>query len=144
MLRDDDATHRPTPEQHVAQLQIPLPPTRLNQENGNDPATGYFVPGPEVSNVGMRMPEFTQADPEPWFNIIDRSFQAAEITSDTTKFGYALTALGLRYTTEVRDIIMSSPVERPYETLKAELIKRLSLLQEHKTRRLLEHEEIVE
>ncbi|XP_018392799.1 PREDICTED: uncharacterized protein LOC108771890 [Cyphomyrmex costatus] len=37
---------------------------------------------------------------------------------------------------------MNPPAERAYETLKTELIKRLSLSQEHKTRRLLEHEEI--
>lgn len=57
---------------------------------------------------------------------------------------YALTAIGPRYgpSIEVRDIIMNPPAKRAYETLKAELIKRLSLSQEHKTRRLLEHEEI--
>ncbi|XP_011705817.1 PREDICTED: uncharacterized protein LOC105461018 [Wasmannia auropunctata] len=96
----------------------------------------------KVSRVGMRMPEFTPADPELWFSIVDRSFQAAGITVDATKFGYALTAIGPRYTVEVRDVIMNSPAENAYETLKAELIKRLSLSQEHKTRRLLEHEEI--
>lgn len=87
------------------------------------------------------MPEFTPTDPELWFNIVDRSFQAAGITVDATKFGYALTALSPSYT-EVRDIIMNLPAEHAYETLKAELITRLSLSQEHKTRRLLEHEEI--
>ncbi|XP_011883650.1 PREDICTED: uncharacterized protein LOC105570811 [Vollenhovia emeryi] len=103
---------------------------------------GFFLPGAEVSRVGMRMPEFTPTDPELWFSIVDRSFQAAGITVDATKFGYALTSIGPRYTTEVRDIIMNPPAERAYETLKAELVKRLSLSQEHKTRRLLEHEEI--
>ncbi|KYN12687.1 hypothetical protein ALC57_15140 [Trachymyrmex cornetzi] len=98
--------------------------------------------GLEVSRVGMRMPEFTPADPELRFNIVDRSFQAAGITSEAMKFGYALTALGPHYTAEVRDIIMNPPAERPYESLKTELVKRLSLSQEHKTRRLLEHEEI--
>lgn len=102
----------------------------------------YLMPGAEVSRVGMRMPEFTPSDPELWFNIVDRSFQAAGITTDMTKFGYAITAIGPRHTLEVRDIIMNPPAERAYETLKNELIKRLSLSQEHKTRRLLEHEEI--
>lgn len=96
----------------------------------------------EVSRVGVRMPEFASSNPELWFKIVDRSFQAAGITVDVTKFRYALTAIGPRYTAEVRDIIMNPPAERAYETLKAEVIKRLSLSQEHKTRRLLEHEEI--
>ena len=64
---------------------------------------------------------------------VDCEFQAAEITVDVTKFRYALTAIEPRYIAEVRDIIMNPPAERPYETLKAELIKRLTLSQERKT-----------
>ncbi|XP_029162611.1 uncharacterized protein LOC114934136 [Nylanderia fulva] len=70
------------------------------------------------------------------------AIQAAGITVDATKFGYALTSIGPNYTAEVRDIIMNPPAEHAYETLKTELVKRLSLSQEHKTWRLLEHEEI--
>lgn len=43
---------------------------------------------------------------------------------------------------EVRDIIMNTPIKRAYKILKTELIKRLSLLQEHKICRLLEHDKI--
>ncbi|KYM76216.1 hypothetical protein ALC53_13243 [Atta colombica] len=50
----------------------------------------HFLPSPEV---GMRIPEFTPANPELWFSIIDRSFQAAGIVVDATKFGYALAAI---------------------------------------------------
>jgi len=98
--------------------------------------------GNEINRIGLRIPEFTPADPELWFSIMDRSFQAAGITTDSTKFGYALTAIGPRYTLEVRDIIMNPPTANAYQTLKTELIKRISLSQEHKTRQLLEHEEI--
>ncbi|XP_071653063.1 uncharacterized protein [Temnothorax longispinosus] len=121
---------------------LPLAQQQPMQQRMAEQPHGLLVPGPEVSRVGMRMPEFAAADPELWFSIVDRSFQAAGITVDATKFGYALTAIGPRYTAEVRDIIMNPPAERAYETLKAELIKRLCLSQEHKTRRLLEHEEI--
>ncbi|KYN02072.1 hypothetical protein ALC62_07120 [Cyphomyrmex costatus] len=55
-----------------------------------------FVPGAEVSRVGMRMPEFTPADPELWFSIVDRSFLATGITVDATKFGYALIMVDLK------------------------------------------------
>ncbi|KYN15257.1 hypothetical protein ALC57_12524 [Trachymyrmex cornetzi] len=64
----------------------------------------------------MRMSENTPTDSELWFHIIDRSFQAAGITVDATKFGYALTAIGPRYTAEVHDIIMNPPAERVYKT----------------------------
>ncbi|XP_039313041.1 uncharacterized protein LOC120359500 [Solenopsis invicta] len=130
LMHDDEGQASiQTPRQPLVQPAIIEPP-------------GYFMPGPEVSRVGMRMPEFSPTDPELWFSIIDRSFQAAGITVDSTKFGYALTAIGPRYTAEVRDIVLNPPEERAYEILKAELIKRLSSSQEHKTRRLLEHEEI--
>jgi hypothetical protein len=140
VMRDDETTVQPTTEQRTQQL------TQSQPTSGRPidmrPESAGIMLGAEVSRVGMRMPEFTPTDPELWFNIVDRSFLAAGITADATKFGYALTAIGPRYTLEVRDIIMSPPAERSYETLKAELIKRLSLSQEHKTRRLLEHEEI--
>jgi len=76
------------------------------------------------------------------FSIIDRNFQAADITTNSIKFGYSLTVIGPRYTLEVRDIIMKPPVVNAYQTLRTELIERISLSQEHKTRQLLEHEEI--
>jgi hypothetical protein len=146
VLRDEE-TGAPHGEQEPRVLEQQRFPALQPQPIAMQPARveqppGYFLPAPEVSRVGMRMPEFTPTDPELWFSIVDRSFQAAGITVDGTKFGYALTAIGPNYTTEVRDIIMNPPAERAYETLKAELVKRLSLSQEHKTRRLLEHEEI--
>jgi len=112
-----------------------------NTPLANEPI-GMTLQGGEINRVGLRIPKFTPADPELWFSILDRSFQAAGITTDSTKFGYALTAIGPRHTLEVRDIIMSPPAANDYQTLRSELIKRISLSQEHKTRQLLEHEEI--
>lgn len=70
-----------------------------------------LMPGAEVNRVSMRVPEFTSTDPELWFNIIDRNFHTAGIVTDAIKFGYALTAIGPRYTLEVRDVIMNPPAE---------------------------------
>ncbi|XP_011687103.1 PREDICTED: uncharacterized protein LOC105449544 [Wasmannia auropunctata] len=140
--RDRNTTPQPLEQQLVQPVQNERAPEQQFQPRPAIIEADFFTPGAEVSRVGMRMPEFTPADPELWFSIVDRSFQAAGITVDATKFGYALTAIGPRYTVEVRDVIMNPPAENAYETLKAELIKRLSLSQEHKTRRLLEHEEI--
>ena len=42
----------------------------------------------------------------------------------------------------LRDIIANPPATSQYEKLKSKLIKRLATMQEQKTRRLLEHEEI--
>jgi len=96
----------------------------------------------KINRVDLRIQEFTPADPELWFSIMVRSFQAAGITTDSTKFDYILTAIGPCYTPEVRDIIMYSLAVNAYQTLRTKLIKRISLSQEHKTRQLLENEEI--
>lgn len=95
-----------------------------------------------VDRVAVRIPEFCPSDPEMWFSMVERSFDAAGITTEKTKFGYVLGALHPRYATEVRDIIMNPPDTEPYQRLKTEYIRRLSSSQEQKTRRLLEHEEI--
>jgi len=130
-------------------MRIEHSPTRTSQEMDSTSNTsptnepiGMALQGNEINRVGLRLPEFTSADPELWFSILDRSFQAAGITADSTKFGYALTVIGPRHTQEVRDIIMSPPAVNAYQTLRSQLIKRISLSQEHKTRQLLEHEEI--
>ncbi|XP_029164467.1 uncharacterized protein LOC114945757 [Nylanderia fulva] len=138
LTRDDGAASPLIQIEQPRRDALPVPGT--SQQGAERPC--LFMAGAEVNRVGMRMPEFTSGDPELWFNIIDRSFQAAGIITDATKFGYVLTAIGPRHAMEVRDIIMNPPAERAYETLRCELIKRLSLSQEHKTRRLLEHEEI--
>lgn len=95
-----------------------------------------------VDRVSVRIPDFCPTDPEMWFSMVERSFDASGITAEATKFGYLMSALDPRYALEVRDIIVKPPASNPYSTLKTELIRRLSASQEQKTRRLLEHEEI--
>jgi len=88
------------------------------------------TPDAEVNRVDMRMSEFIPADPELWFSIVDRGFQATGITMDKIRMCVdcnrpALYCRSARYYYE--------PAERAYETLRAELIKpRLSLSQEPK------------
>ncbi|XP_046142065.1 uncharacterized protein LOC123987861 [Osmia bicornis bicornis] len=92
--------------------------------------------------VKIRIPEFTPDDPELWFCILERNFIAAGITLDGIKASYVTGALGARFITEVRDVLLNPPASGLYDTLKTELIRRLSVSQEQKARRLLELEEI--
>ncbi|CAK9819243.1 SGCZ [Anthophora plagiata] len=112
----------------------------MTDSSGNTNAT-TGVPA-AVDRVAVRIPEFCPGDPEMWFSMIERSFEASGVMSENTKFGYVLGALNTRYAAEVRDIIMNPPASEPYTKLKIEFIRRLSVSQEQKTRRLLEHEEI--
>ncbi|KAJ8944791.1 hypothetical protein NQ318_003659 [Aromia moschata] len=66
----------------------------------------------------------------------------AIITCEDTKFSYVATALDQLVITEVRDIVINPPASELYKTLTKALVKRLSVSQELKTKRLLEKEEM--
>lgn len=97
---------------------------------------------PEMHRVGVRIPAFIPSEPELWFSMVEHSFEASGITLESTKYSYVSSALEPRYAIEVKDLIICPPAQQPYSTLKAELLRRLSVSQETKTRRLLEHEEL--
>ncbi|XP_076384448.1 uncharacterized protein LOC143263796 [Megalopta genalis] len=98
--------------------------------------------GATIGRVAVRIPEFCASDPELWFSMVERSFEASGVTAENTMFGYILGALNPVHAAEVRDVIMNPPGSGQYQKLKTELIRRLSSTQEQKTRRLLESEEI--
>ncbi|XP_076764862.1 uncharacterized protein LOC143431809 [Xylocopa sonorina] len=98
--------------------------------------------GVSMDRVAVRLLDFYAADPEMWFTIAERSFEAAGVTTKHTRYGYILGALPTQYSMEVRDIVMNPPAATPYQKLKTELIRRLSSSQEQKTRCLLESEEM--
>ncbi|XP_023309796.1 uncharacterized protein LOC111691357 [Anoplophora glabripennis] len=109
----------------------------LNEENQveNYAAT-------EVNHVAVKLPPFISDDVEMWVQVVDRSFRIARVTNEEAKFDYLVTALDRNVMSEVRDLLMNPPREKPYSALRAALIRRLSTSQEQKTRRLLEREEI--
>jgi len=68
--------------------------------------------------LDIKMPEFLPSDPEIWFNILDKTLKENGIINDTEKFTYALTAIGTKFYNEIEDIILNSPENQSYETLK--------------------------
>ncbi|XP_048514298.1 uncharacterized protein LOC125501745 [Athalia rosae] len=114
--------------------------------NGNVTDANGFVDALEnalsINRLAVRIPPFNATDPELWFSMVETSFGAAGVTTDSTKFGYVVGAMDPKFAQEVREIIVNPPPHNAYTTLKTELIKRLSSTQEQKTRRLLESEDI--
>lgn len=96
----------------------------------------------EVYKVAVRVPPFWPEEPEIWFAQVEGQFAISGITSDATKFHYIISQLDNRYSREVKDIIISPPVNDKYGKLKAELIKRLTASNEKKIKQLLMHEEL--
>jgi len=94
---------------------------------------------PYVFRVVPKLPPCWGDNPTLWFAQVESQFRGSGITKESTKFGYVAGALDRRWATEVQDILLNPPAaaQRPYFTLKNELIWRLSLSEERRTRQLL-------
>lgn len=112
------------------------PPTE-EQSTGQQPSEQRTV-----ERVSVRIPPFWPDRPALWFAQLEGQFHLSGITTDKTKFRYAVSNLDGNHAQEVEDIITSPPAEGAYERVKSELISRLSASREAQIRRLLEHEEI--
>ncbi|XP_044591995.1 uncharacterized protein LOC123270122 [Cotesia glomerata] len=92
--------------------------------------------------ASQRFPEFVAADPEMWFAMVESQFLRNRIIDKQQQYLQVLSSIPSRYVTEVRDIIMKPLSAALYDELKEQLIKRLSISQEEKTRKLLEGEKM--
>ncbi|XP_045466799.1 uncharacterized protein LOC123675485 [Harmonia axyridis] len=82
------------------------------------------------------MPNPSAAAPTP--GILAR----LQIPAFTPEDPEVVKSLDGRYAKEVRDLIINPPAQKPYETLKEQLLQRLGKSQAQKTRQLLERVEI--
>ncbi|CAF4918237.1 unnamed protein product [Pieris macdunnoughi] len=113
----------------------------MQDENGGD--TDNMEKGAhEIFKVGIKIPPFLPNRPALWFAQLEGQFCLAGITSDTTKFYNATSQLDPQFAIEVADIIESPPKDNKYQTLKAELIRRLSKPREEEIRQFLDNQEL--
>ncbi|XP_045477964.1 uncharacterized protein LOC123683107 [Harmonia axyridis] len=90
----------------------------------------------------LQIPAFTPEDPEVWFQQVEWTLEDFGLTDSLAKFRQVIKSLDGRYAKEVRDLIINPPAQKPYETLKEQLLQRLGKSQAQKTRQLLERVEI--
>lgn len=114
--------------------------TKLTADAQAELETAHMAP--DVFRVGVRLPPFWPDEPAVWFAQVEGHFMLSKISDDKTKFYYIVSQLEHRYAAEVKDIIISPPAGCSYETLKVELIKRLSQSREKEVKQLLTHEEL--
>ncbi|XP_041981594.1 uncharacterized protein LOC121734992 [Aricia agestis] len=99
-------------------------------------------PRSETCKVSVKLPPFWPNKPAVWFAQVEAQFDIAGIVADSTKYSYIVGQIDHKYAGEIEDILVRPPEKgKQYETLKAELIKRLSLSEEQKVRQLLSGEE---
>ncbi|KAG0424809.1 hypothetical protein HPB47_027984 [Ixodes persulcatus] len=90
----------------------------------------------------LRFPKFWTADPQLWFAQVESQFTTSHITSQAQRFHHVVAALPPETAVDFRDIILEPPTTNPYNTLKAELIKRTSASEHRRLQQLLTSEEL--
>ena len=116
------------------------------EEDGVEPrtteATATPALPPTLAAVSIKLPPFWPTDPTVWFLQIEAQFNTRGITSQQTRFDYVISSLSPEIACEVRDLLIRPPADRPYDTLKAELIKRTAASEQRKLQQLISGEEL--
>ena len=111
---------------------------------GTDPPADLPAATPTTlaAAVTVKLPPFWPADPEVWFAQVEAQFTCRGITAQRTRFDYVISSLDPEFAMEVRDLLLRPPSERPYDTLKEELIKRTAASEQRKLQQLISGEEL--
>ena len=94
-------------------------------------------PAASVCNVGLRLAEFWTKDAAAWFATVEAQFQTRKITSSRARYNHVVASLNQETCSIIRDILIGDEANQTYENLKATLIKRTSLSEEQRMRKLV-------
>lgn len=97
---------------------------------------------PCIDAFKIRVPPFWKHNPRLWFIQLEAQFTMARISTDSTKYYQVLTVLDQDVLKIVEDIVEEPPASDKYETLKKNLIQRLSASESAKVSQLLNDVEI--
>lgn len=106
------------------------------------PIAAAVAPSPTVAAVSIKLPPFWPADPQVWFAQVEAQFDTRGVTSQKTRFDYVIASLSPEFAVEVRDLLIRPPLDHPYDTLKAELVKRTAASEQRKLQQLISGEEL--
>ena len=95
-----------------------------------------------ATQSALRIPQFWTHDPILWFAHVDAQFVTHRIRSDAARLNHIIGSLTHEVMAEVRDYIMAPPGTVPYDTFRAELIRRTSDSRQKRLRQLLVDEEL--
>ena len=118
-------------------------PTEVTIEShSGEPTVGTATHCTTIAAVSIKLPPFWPADPTVWFAQVKAQFNTRGITSLKTRFDYMITSLSPEFAVEVRDLLIRPPAEEPYDTLRAEWIKRTAASEQRKLQQLISGENL--
>ena len=97
---------------------------------------------PRLAAVSVKLPPFWPSDPQLWFAQVQAQFATRGITNQRTMFDYVIASLAPEFAAEIRDLILTPPVETPYDVLKETLIKRTAASDQRRLQQLFSAEEL--
>jgi len=86
--------------------------------------------------VTLKLPEFWESSASAWFAQTEAQFALREITADTTKYYYVVSALRNSTASRVVSLFTNPPENEKYTTLKAHLLKTFELSDAERANRL--------
>ena len=95
------------------------------------------VVAPAVHAATVKLPEFWQHDPAPWFQHIEAQFHLRGITVEDTKYYHVVAALDAATTRRMMGFLRDPPADGKYSALKAQLLRVFQLSEEERAERLL-------
>ena len=95
-----------------------------------------------VEAYSIKIPPFWPADPQVWFIQVEAQFAARGITAQQTKYHHIVASLSPEIATEIRDLLLHTPEDHPYDVLKQKLIERTVESEQRRLKQLLTAEEL--
>ena len=103
---------------------------------------GASSTGPTLAGVSIKLPPFWSADPEIWFVQVEAQLTTKGIVAQKTRYDYVVSLLTPEFAMEVRDLLLNPSADNPYDTLKAQLVKRTTASEQRKLQQLISGEEL--
>ncbi len=80
---------------------------------------------PTTATISASIPSYNPTNIPVWFSQLNALFSAKKITSQTSKYAYVVEKLPTDVAAEVVDLLDHMPEDKPYDTLKNAIIKRM-------------------
>jgi hypothetical protein len=114
-----------------------------HNDGGENAAAAAPAAASGAANVGaiyaatIKLPDFWQHNPRPWFQHIEAQFQLRGITQDVTKYFHVVAALDASTTARAMALLEAPPADGKYDALKTFLLSLFELSELEKADRLL-------